>query len=256
MRRIAFANQKGGVGKTTCCVNLSAALAEAGKKVLLVDIDPQANASIHLGVEVHSLRKSVYDVLLGEASVDDALLKGVRGNLDCLPSNIDLSGAEVELATSVGREVALRNALDEHMKKTEYDFVMIDCPPSLGVLSINGLCAAEEVFLTVQTEYFALQGISKLMEVVSLVRRRLNPRLHISGVIPTMVDMRTNLSREVLEDIRSFFEKQVFNTVIRQNVRLAEAPGFGKTILEYDPNCYGSQDFRSLADEVLSRRRD
>lgn len=254
MRRIAFANQKGGVGKTTCCVNLSAALAETGRRILLIDIDPQANASIHLGIEPHTLKKSIYDVLLGEASVGDTLIEDVRRNLDCLPSNIDLSGIEVEMATSVGRELALRNALNEYTKNHDYDFIMVDCPPSLGLLSINAFCAVEEVFLTVQTEYFALQGVSKLMEIISLIRRRLNPRLHISGVIATMVDMRTNLSREVLEDVRAFFNRQVFKTVVRQNVRLAEAPGFGKTILEYEPNSYGAQDFRSLADEVLSQR--
>jgi chromosome partitioning protein len=254
MRKIAFANQKGGVGKTTCCVNLAAAFALAGRKTLLIDSDPQANASIHLGVDVHTLKSSLYDVLVGGVRIEDILVKDVRKNLDCVPSSIDLSGVEVELANAVGREMVLRNALDLFLSANSgYEFVVIDCPPSLGLISINGFCAVDEVFLTVQTEFFALQGISKLMEVVSLVKRRLNPALRISGVIATMVDARTNLSQEVLEDLRNFFGERLFKATIRNNVRLAEAPGFGKTIFEYDPQSHGAEDFKALADEILLR---
>ncbi|MCX7703452.1 MAG: AAA family ATPase [Planctomycetota bacterium] len=253
MRRIAFANQKGGVGKTTCCVNLAAALAAVGKHILLIDSDPQANASIHLGVDVNTLKNSLYDVLVAGIPIEKVLIKNIRENLDCIPSSIDLSGAEVELANTVGRELILRNAIDTFASKNSYDFLLIDCPPSLGLISINSFCAVDEIFLAVQTEFFALQGISKLMEIVSLVKRRLNPALRISGVIATMVDTRTNLSREVLQDLNNFFNERLFKTTIRNNVRLAEAPGFGKTIFEYDPLSHGAQDFKSLAEEILSK---
>ncbi len=251
-RAIALANQKGGVGKTTCCVNLAAGLAGAGKRVLLVDVDPQANASIHLGVEVHRLERTLYDVLVSDAPADEVLVREVRERLDLLPAGLDLSAAEVELAGEVGREAVLAGALDG--VRDAYDFVLFDCPPSLGLLAINAFCASREVFIPVQTEFFALRGISKLVEVVALVRRRLNPMLRVTGVIATMVDMRTNLAREVLEDVRNFFGGRVFETVIRVNVRLAEAPGFGKTIFEYDSGSHGAEDFTSLAREVLGMR--
>ncbi len=253
MRRIAFINQKGGVGKTTCCVNVAAALAKRGRAVLLVDCDPQAHATLHLGVEPHRLKASLYDVVVGERPALEVVVGNVRENLALLPSALDLSAAEIELAGNVGRENALKTALAEMFKTRKYDFVLLDCPPSLGLLSVNALCAAREVFIPVQTEFLALQGLSKLLEVVSLVKRRLNPILRVTGVIATMFDTRTRLAKEVLEDVRNFFGERVFRTVINKNVRLAEAPGFGKTIFEYDPTSRGAQDFSSLAEEILAQ---
>src|SRR5882672_2458058 len=254
MRSIAFMNQKGGVGKTTCAVNLAAALAEQGHRVLLVDIDPQGNSSIHLGIEVHELPRSIYHVLTGASTVREAVLLDRRPHLSVLPSNIDLSGAEVELVNAVGRETILRDALDSYLVESPFDFVLIDCPPSLGLLSLNALTAAREVIIPLQTEFFALQGMVKLMEVVQLIRRRLNHPLEIAGVLPTLYDGRTNLGQEVVAEIRRFFGDKVFKTAIRKNVKLAEAPGHGKTIFEYANDSMGSSDFRDLAREVLAQQ--
>lgn len=253
MRRIAFINQKGGVGKTTCCVNVAAALARKGKSILLVDCDPQAHATIHLGVEPHNLKASLYDVMIGERAAAEVLISDVRPSLSLIPSNLDLSAVEVEIAANMGRENLLKSALLELFRLRKYDFVLLDCPPSLGLLSINALCVAREVFIPVQTEFLALQGLSKLLEIISLVKRRLNPILRVRGVIATMFDGRTRLAKEVLEDVRNFFGERVFRTVINKNVRLAEAPGFGKTIFEYDRTSRGAEDFNSLADEILAQ---
>jgi chromosome partitioning protein len=293
MRRLAVINQKGGVGKTTTAVNLGAALADLGHRVLLIDADPQANLSVHLNVDIFRVKRSVYDVLRGEATIGDVRLGTASPNLDVVPSHIDLSGAELELASMMGRETVLREALRDLPEPpaerpappiatpadavTEgpapepsaggpppgdaaagtaasgYAFVIVDCPPSLGLLSVNALTATSEVIVPVQTQFFALQGMSKLLDVLRLVRRRLNATLRILGLLPCLFDSRTNLSQEVLEEIRSHFGDRVFTTVIRSNVKLAEAPSHGKHIFDYAPNSRGAEDYRALALEVVAR---
>lgn len=252
MRRIAIINQKGGVGKTTTTTNLGAALARRQKRVLVVDIDPQANLSIHLDVDLGNLEHSTYTLLVGESTPAQAIRPTATPGLSVLPTNIDLSGAELELVNSIGRETILRDKLTTHFQQHgEPDFVLYDCPPSLGLLSINALAAADEVFIPVQTEFFALQGMTKLLQVVELVRGRINPALRVTSIIPCLVDMRTNLAVEVLAELRAVFPHQVMATKIRQNVRLAEAPSHAKTIFEYAPDSTGARDYDDLAAEVL-----
>ncbi len=255
MRRIAFMNQKGGVGKTTCAVNLGAALAAGGARVLLVDMDAQANLGLHLGVDIHELTHSVYTVLTGRAKIADAVVHDVIENLSVLPANIDLSGAEIELVSAVGRESLLRDALDTYLEDEAFDFVFVDCPPSLGLLSLNALTAVDEVFIPLQTEFFAMQGMARLLDVVELIRERLNPKLEVTKIVATMFDTRTNLSHEVVGEIREFFGAKVAQTVIRTNVRLAEAPSHGLSILDYAPSSRGAEDFRALAAEITQRKR-
>ena len=250
-RTIAFMNQKGGVGKTTCAVNLGAGLALENRNVLLVDIDPQANLSLHLGVEVHSLDRSTYTLLTGRSSARESTIPGVRERLSVLPSNLDLAGAELELASTVGRETVLRSALAPLMEDGSFDYVLIDCPPSLGLLSLNALTTCREVFICLQTEFFALQGMSRLLDVIGLVQKRLSHPVEITGIIPTLLDVRTNLGREVVAEIRRYFGTKVFQTVIHSNIKLAEAPSHGKTIFEYAPDSRGAEDFRALVQEVL-----
>lgn len=257
MRKIAVINQKGGVGKTTTSVNLGAALAEQGRRVVLVDMDPQANLSLHLGLEVPQGEPSAYTVLHGETSFGDALRETGQEGLSVLASNIDLSGAELELASAIGRDNLLSDAIDlwceSHDGEGEpADYVIFDCPPSLGLLSINALAAAGEVIITVQTEFLALMGMSKLVEVVNLIRRRLNPELIISGIAPCLYDSRLRLAREVLGEIRKYFPGQVYTQVVRSNVKLAEAPSFGASIIEYAPESNGARDYRKLAMEVIA----
>ncbi|MBM3989869.1 MAG: ParA family protein [Planctomycetes bacterium] len=260
MRRIALINQKGGVGKTTTTVNLGAALARAGRRVVVIDLDPQANLSLHLDVQLESGEPSTYAVLLGNCAFGAALRDSKTPGLRLLPSNIDLSGAELELANAFGRELILRDAIDtwekEHREQhgeAPADYVLLDCPPSLGLLSVNGLVAAYETVISVQTEFFALQGMTKLVDVVGLLRRRLNPRLEITGFLPCLYDNRTKLAREVIAELRSYFPGKVFTRAIAKNVKLAEAPSYGKTIFEYASESTGAQDYELVAAEVMAQ---
>jgi len=255
MRLIAVINQKGGVGKTTTAANLGAALAEQGRRVVLVDLDAQGNLTTHLGLEAPCGSPSIYTVLLGETAFADALQETSTPRLSVVPSNIDLSGAELELASALGRETLLLDAIQAWRGDgaDPADYVLFDCPPSLGLLSINGLAVAREVQLVVQTEFLALQGMGKLVDVVQLVRKRMNPDLVISGIVPCMYDSRLRLAREVLAEIRRYFPGEVFKTAIRANVKLAEAPSFGQHILEYAPSSNGSLDYRKLAYEVIAQ---
>ena len=257
MRRIAVINQKGGVGKTTTAANLGAALAEQGRRVVLVDLDAQGNLTTHLGLDVPCGEPSIYTVLIGETSFAEALRETTTPRLSVVPSNIDLSGAELELASALGRETLLREAIDAWRGEGEppADYVIFDCPPSLGLLSINGLTAAREVELIVQTEYLALQGMSKLVDVVQLLRKRMNPELAITGIVPCLYDARLRLAREVLAEIRRYFPGEVFKTAIRANVKLAEAPSFGEHIFQYAPSSNGAADYRNLALEVIAQER-
>jgi chromosome partitioning protein len=259
MRRIAIINQKGGVGKTTTAANLGSALARLGRRVVLVDLDAQANLSLHLGTDLASGEPSTYDLLLGREPFAGCLRETTTAGLRLLPAHIDLSGAEIELASAFGREILLREAIDnwesaarEADGEAPADYVILDCPPSLGLLSINGLAAAHEVIVTLQTEFFALQGISKLVEIVQLMRRRINPALNVAGILPTLYDSRLRLAREVLAEIRRYFPGQVFSRPIRTNVKLAEAPSHGVSIFEYAPNSPGARDYLILAREIMA----
>lgn len=262
MRRIAIINQKGGVGKTTTTASLGAALAERGRRVVVVDMDAQANLSLSLGVEAPSGSPTSHTVLLGETSFASAVQPTALANLSLVPSNLDLSGAELELASTIGREYLLRDALRQWQEEAQQrtgeapaDYVLFDCPPSLGLLSINALAAAGEVLITIQTEFLALQGMSKLVSVVQLLRRRLNPELVITGILPCLYDSRLRLAREVLGEIRRYFPGQVLRQPIRSNVKLAEAPSFGQTIFQYAPDSNGADDYRAAANEVIAQEQ-
>ena len=248
---IAIANQKGGVAKTTTAINLSAALSQLGQKVLLVDFDPQGNASSGLGIDKNKLEKSVYDVLVNNVPPELLLVRNVRSNLDVLPAKVDLAGAEMELVTAISREVRLKDALAE--LREEYDFIIIDSPPSLGLLTINALTAADQYIVPIQCEYYALEGVTQLLNTVKLIQHSLNPQLKLGGILMTMYDYRTKLSKQVVDDVRSSFGKQVFQTVIPRNVRLSEAPSYGLSIIDYDPKSKGAESYLELAKEVLAR---
>jgi len=258
MRRIAVINQKGGVGKTTTSVNLAAALAEQGRRVVVVDLDPQANLTLHLGIEPDPGRPSSYTVLGSTTGFGDALQESGEAGLQVLPSNIDLSGAELELASAIGRDRLLSDAIEAWVAACDdprgpADYVIFDCPPSLGLLAVNALAAAGEVMITVQTEFLALMGMSKLVEIVQLIQRRLNPSLEITGIAACLYDSRLRLAREVLGEIRKYFPGQVFKTPVRSNVKLAEAPSFGSSIVAYAPESNGARDYRKLALEVIEQ---
>lgn len=249
---IAMANQKGGVGKTTTAVNLGAALAALGKRVLLIDLDPQANASSHLGYNRNTVTKSVYNVLIERLPIVEATIHTTRLNLDLLPSSNELAGAEVEIVSMMAREQILLKAINKVQER--YDYILLDPPPSLGLLTINALTAANGVMVPVQAEYLALEGLSQLMNTVTLVREQLNPDLEIAGILLTMFDHRTNLSNDVANEIRKHFPDQVFTTYIPRNVRLSEAPSHGSTIFELDPRSTGAEAYANLGKEVITKK--
>ena len=256
-RIITIANQKGGVGKTTTAINLSACLAEAGQHVMLVDFDPQGNASSGLGVEIEEHEHTVYDLMAEEAGLDECLVKNVQDNLeiqpnlDVLPSDMNLAGAEIEFQEIENKETLLKRYLDQ--VRDDYDFILIDCPPSLNILTINALTAADTVLVPIQCEYYALEGLNQVLKTVELVRKKLNPQLELEGVVFTMYDARTNLSLQVVESVKSNLNQTIYKTIIPRNVRLAEAPSHGKSINLYDTRSTGAESYRMLAAEVISR---
>lgn len=246
---ISIANQKGGVGKTTTAINLSSSLAAAEKKTLLIDIDPQSNSSSGLDISNHS--PSVYEVLIGQNKMDDVIMQSFMPYLDVLPSNINLVGAEIEMVEMPYRESLLKSALGD--VKNNYDYIIIDCPPSLGLLTLNALSASNSVLIPVQCEYFALEGLGQLLNTINIVRQHFNKNLQIEGVLLTMFDTRLRLSHQVAEEVKKYFGDKVFNTIIHRNVRISEAPSFGKPIILYDAVSSGSKNYMSLASELLAR---
>ena len=246
-RIIAVANQKGGVGKTTTSINLAACLAEKGKKVLAVDMDPQGNLTSGLGVDKDSVEKSIYELIIGEVDIKEVINKEVLENLDIIPTSIDLSAAEIELIGVDDKEYILRNAIDQ--VKDQYDFVIIDCPPSLSMLTINAMTTADSVIVPIQCEYYALEGLSQLIHTVELVKDRLNSKLEIEGVVFTMYDARTNLSLQVVENVKYNLQQNIYKTIIPRNIRLAEAPSYGLPINKYDPKSTGAESYMRLSNE-------
>ncbi len=250
---ISIVNQKGGVGKTTTAINLAAYLALKNKKILLVDLDPQGNATSGYGFNKQELDASVYDVLVNEAEITEVIQSTNQKNVEMCPTNINLAGAEVELVSAMSRETILKRALEPVMSK--YDYVLIDCPPSLGLLTVNALAASTGVLVPIQGEYYALEGLTQLIDTINLVKRHLNPSIGIFGVVLTMYDQRTQLTRQVTEEVNRYFGEKVFSTVIPRNIRLAEAPSHGKTIADYDPKSKGGKAYASLALEVIKRSK-
>lgn len=258
---VAIANQKGGVGKTTTAINLAVYLGKLGKRILLVDLDPQSNLTSGIGFVSNEdsinpiyegLSKSIYDVLDGKANVKEVFVVTKYENVHLIPASIDLAGAEIELVNTMSRETILKNALEE--VKPEYDYIFIDCPPSLGLLTVNALVASSQVFIPVQCEYFALEGLGQLINTIKLIKKRLNSTLEIGGVIMTMYDIRTNLSKQVANELTKFFGGKVFKTIVPRNVRLSEAPSHGKAIIEYDPRSQGALAYESLAREIIAEK--
>ena len=250
-RIIAVVNQKGGVGKTTTTINLAAALTLKGKKVLLIDMDPQGNAATGLGIPRASREITIYDVLVDGAALSDATLETSVPGLKLIPSHVDLAGAELEIGDRAGRTTILRDAINE--VSSQYDYVLIDCPPSLNLLTVNALSASRSVLVPLQCEFFALEGLSQLLQTIEMAKARINPDLVIDGVMLTMYDPRNRLSAQVAADVRKHLGRAVFQTIIPRNVRIAEAPSFGKPVLMYDPHCAGSKAYKALATEMLSR---
>lgn len=248
---IAAANQKGGVGKTTTAVNLSAALGKRGKNVLLIDLDPQGNATSGLGIDRKDVGKNMYNVLIGGEKLEDIIIKMDFTNLSIAPSSIELSGAEIELVGVRRREFVFKDALEG--VRENFDYIIVDCPPSLGLLTVNALCAADTVLVPIQCEYYALEGVSLLTNTIKKVKKALNPALDFEGILLTMFDARTNLSIQVVDEVKKYFPQKVYRTIIPRNVRLSEAPGFGKPVIEYDPTSKGAEMYMELADEVIMR---
>ncbi|BCJ87481.1 ParA family protein [Effusibacillus dendaii] len=247
-RIIAVANQKGGVGKTTTAVNLGACLAALGKRALLIDIDPQGNTTSGVGVNKADVENCIYDVLINDVSAQEAIRSTEIESLHIIPATIQLAGAEIELVPTISREVRLRKALQP--LKSKYDYIIIDCPPSLGLLTINALTAADSVLIPIQCEYYALEGLSQLLNTIRLVQKHLNTKLEIEGVVLTMLDARTNLGIQVIEDVKKYFREKVYQTIIPRNVRLSEAPSHGQPIISYDPRSRGAEVYMDLAKEV------
>ena len=248
-RVITIFNQKGGVGKTTTVINLAAALGKRDKKILIVDVDPQGNATSGLGVDKNDLKLSIYDALINGVSLTEILQKTSAENVDIIPSNVDLAGAEIEMIGIEDRELTLKKALET--VKANYDFIFIDCPPSLGLLSINGLSASHSVLIPIQCEYYALEGVSQLVDTIMLVKKGLNPDLEVEGVVLSMFDGRTNLSIQVVDEVKKYFKGKVYTSIIPRNVRLAEAPSYGLSVIDYDPKSRGAETYSDLAEEFL-----
>lgn len=260
MRVLAVANQKGGVGKTTTAINLGTALAAIGERVLIIDLDPQGNASTGLGIDRRDRNRSTYDVLVGEAALREAIVTTSVPRLHIAPSTLDLAGLELEVSSARDRAVRLRNAIgrlnDGHPEGTDYTYVLVDCPPSLNLLTVNAMAASDAVLVPLQCEFFALEGLSQLLKTVEQVKEALNPRLSIHGIVLTMFDARNNLSSQVVADVREFMGSKVYDTVIPRNVRISEAPSYGKPVLVYDLKCAGSDAYLRLATEVIQRERE
>ena len=248
-RTIAIANQKGGVGKTTTSVNLSACLAQLGKKILLIDADPQGNATSGVGISKGEVQHCIYDILIDDVEPKDVILSTKVENLDVIPATISLAGAEIELVSTISREVRLKHALQS--VEEDYDYIIIDCPPSLGLLTLNAFTASDSVIIPVQCEYYALEGLSQLLSTIRLVQKHLNKNLVIDGVLLTMLDARTNLGIQVIEEVKKYFQDKVYKTIIPRNIRLSEAPSHGEPIIVYDPRSRGAEVYLELAKEVL-----
>ncbi len=250
-RIIAIANQKGGVGKTTTAINLSSCLAEKGKKVLVIDMDPQGNTTSGLGVDKNALENTIYEMIIGECLLEECLLENVFNNLSLIPSNVNLSGAEIELMDIEGKEYIVRGQVNTI--RDNYDFVIIDCPPSLSMLTVNAMTTADSVIVPIQCEYYALEGLSQLLHTITLVKKRLNPNLDMEGVVFTMYDARTNLSLQVVENVKNNLHQNIYKTIIPRNIRLAEAPSHGMPINLYDSKSAGAESYKLLAEEVINK---
>ena len=250
-RTIAIANQKGGVGKTTTSINLSAALAAKGKKVLVIDTDPQGNTTSGFGVDKNNLDNTIYELILGDCSIEECIIKNVIDGISIIPSNVNLAATEIELIGVDKKEFILRNEVD--WVKEQYDFIIIDCPPSLNLLTINSMTTADSVLVPIQCEYYALEGLSQLIHTVNLVKERLNPELDMEGIVFTMYDSRTNLSMQVVENVKNHLNHNIYRTMIPRNIRLAEAPSYGMPINKYDPKSAGAEAYMLMAEEVLNK---